>query len=122
MICTPVYLHFTAPAASLLANFQKMLKGGVQMSIVADIHMVKITDAKKHAKLSDCWGSRLLFNGHEGTRRSPASSIAEDLSTKLSLCNKQLILVFRLTAANIQPISQPFQKLAEVLKMAVYVW
>ena len=92
------------------------------MSIVADIHMVITTDAKKTTELSDGLGSRPLFNGHEGTRRRPPNSVAEDLSTKLHLCNKQLILVLCLTLANNEPISQPFQKLAEVLKMGVDVW
>ena len=122
MLCTPVYLPFTALAASLLADLQRILKGGGQMSIAAEIHMVIITDTKKTTELRDCLGSRPLFNGHEGTRRRPPSSVAEDLSTKLHLSNKQLILVICLTPANNEPISQPFQKWAEVVEMAVHVW
>ena len=122
MLCTLVYLHFTALAACSHADLQKILKAGGQMSIVADIHMVIYTDAKKPTELSDCFGSRPLFNGHEGTRRRPPRSIGEDLSTQLHLCRNQLVLFFCLTPANNEPISQPFQTFGEVLKMAGNVW
>ena len=84
--------------------------------------MITFANSKKAAELGHSFRSGPFVNGHEGTRRRPPSPVTYNLTTKLYLSDKHLILILGFSPTNYLPFPEHVKKTLQIMVVCMYVF